>query len=84
MRNFDLQEKISLLEKAIKEYNDASFFHDQKKMDDKRNEVLCILFDLPDEFLYLESKKTFYNHARLEDDLPDLIEELKARLASHK
>lgn len=80
MRDFDLQEKINLLEEALKEYNEASYLSDQGMIDMLRTRVQCILSRLPDEYLYIKSKDVYFNDAFFESDLPDLIEVLKKKI----
>lgn len=80
MRDFDLQEKINLLEEALKEYNAASYLSDQGMIDMLRTRVQCILSRLPDEYLYIKSKDVYFNDAFFESDLPDLIEVLKKKI----
>lgn len=75
-----LQEIINTLEDALKDYNKALYLSDKRRIDQIRTKVQIQLNSLPQEYLYLDCKKTFYNHSRLEDDLPDLIDELKFRL----
>lgn len=79
MRNFDLQSIIQELKGALEEYNEASFLNDNERMEKLRTRVLCILKKMPSEYSYLESKGTSFNASRLEDDLPDLIFELKSK-----
>lgn len=79
MKNFDLQEKIDLLEKTLDEYNEASYLSDQGMIDMLRTRVQCILSRLPDEYLYIKSKDVYFNDAFFESDLPDLIDELKKK-----
>lgn len=80
MRDFDLQEKINILEEALKEYNAASYLSDQGMIDMLRTRVQCILSRLPDEYLYIKSKDVYFNDAFFESDLPDLIEVLKKKI----
>lgn len=75
-----LQEIINTLEDALKDYNKALYLSDKRRIDQIRTKVQIQLDSLPQEYLYLHCKKTSYNHSRLEDDLPDLIDELKLRL----
>lgn len=80
MRDFGLQEKINLLEEALKEYNEASYLSDQRRVDKICIRVQCILSRLPDEYLYIKSKDVYFNDAFFESDLPDIIEILKKKL----
>lgn len=84
MRDYDIQSIIQLLRKAQDEYNEASYLHDDERMEKLRIRVNNILLNMPDEYSYLESKGTSFNASRLEDDLPDLIDELEERLASQQ
>ena len=77
MRYIDLQETINLLEKALKEYNEASYLANQGMIDKLRIRVQCILSRLPEEYSYIKSKNVSFNDALFESDLPDLINELK-------
>ncbi len=80
MRDFDLQETIGLLEEALKEYNEASYLSNQRKVEEISTRVKCILMRLPDQYLYIKSKDVYFNDAFLESDLPDIIELLKKKL----
>ncbi len=70
MRDFDLKNIIQDLKGALDEYNEASFSHDNERIERLRIRVNNILLNMPDEYSYLESKGTFYNPAFLESDLP--------------
>ena len=80
MRDFDLQETINLLEEALKEYNEASYLSNQRRVDEIRTRVQCILSRVPDEYLYIKSKDVYFNDAFFESDMPDLIDELKKKM----
>ena len=80
MRVFDLQETINMLEIALKEYNEASYLSNQRRVDKICIRVQCILSRLPDEYLYIKSKDVYFNDAFFESDLPDIIEILKKKL----
>lgn len=80
MRDFDLQETINLLEEAYKEYKEASYLSNQRKVDEIRTRVQCIISRLPDEYLYIKSKDVYFNDAFFESDLPDIIEDLKKKI----
>ena len=69
-----------MLEKALKEYNEASFLSNQGMVDNLRTRVQCILSRLPDEYLYIKSKDAHFNDAFFESDLADIIEELKKNI----
>lgn len=75
----DSQETINLLEKALKEYNEASYLSNHEMIDKLRIRVQCILSRLPEEYSYIKSKNVSFNDAFFESDLPDIIEELKKK-----
>lgn len=73
MRDFNLQETINLLEKALMEYNEALCLSNQGMIDNLRIRVQSILSRLPHESLYIKSKNVYFNDAFFESDLPDLL-----------
>lgn len=79
MRDFNLQETINLLEKALMEYNEALCLSNQGMIDNLRIRVQSILSRLPHESLYIKSKNVYFNDAFFESDLPDIIEGLKKK-----
>ena len=73
LRDFNLQETINLLEKALMEYNEALCLSNQGMIDNLRIRVQSILSRLPHESLYIKSKNVYFNDAFFESDLPDLL-----------